>query len=158
MANTSLTRQGTRVTDKYIRQQLTKSYANKHAGQTVFPCWFQGLNCEGGAVDNSHLVAKSDLKNLGLADLIWHPEMYENSCRVCHREHEQYKSGLWLFHRHTSIVLSVLHEYDLQGWKNRIYHDYQDRKQIERLIECLDDSGYTDPAAKRVIWKQFAKG
>ena len=107
MANTSLTRSGKRVTDKYIRQKLTESYAQKHAGQSVFNCWFQGNNCEGRAVDNSHIVAKSDLKTLGLADLIWHPEMYEDSCRVCHKEHERYKSGLWLFHRNTSVVLEV---------------------------------------------------
>lgn len=107
--NTFLTSDGEKVTQDQIKQRLTASYREKHAGNPEPAC--EGCG-QGKADDNSHIISQRRLKQIGKSELIWDPNAYCSYCRECHTIWESNKSGEWTKLNNAMYALEFLKEHD----------------------------------------------
>lgn len=108
---------GSRITEASIHQKYSVAIRMKHVGQS----WFTCQAClSAKAVDNSHIIAKSRLKQLHKTELIWHPNSFFDACRRCHGIWEDYKSGEWILFKNVEQCLKFLKEHDPEGYQKRI--------------------------------------
>lgn len=118
MANKFLCSDGTYVTQDQIRHKYAKSRSKKYAGITsIRMC--EACEVE-PSVDNDHTIAQARCKFIGKTELIWHPDNYPRSCRKCHHEWENFKSGEWVHHKNVVQRLEFLKEHDPEGYQIRI--------------------------------------
>lgn len=117
MANYSLCSDGTKVTDATSQARYTKALREKHQCNGRPTC--QG--CQNAhAEHNDHTIAKARCKVIHKTELIWDPENLADSCNVCHREWESFKSGNWILHKNAEQRLQYLKEHDPEGFQHRI--------------------------------------
>lgn len=104
---------GIRVTEDYINARLSQSYKEKHAGNPTPIC--EGCG-HGHADDNSHIISKARLKQLGKTELIWDKNAYCSYCRECHVIFESYKSGKYRKLNNIQYALDFLFQHDREMW------------------------------------------
>jgi hypothetical protein len=118
MANKYLCSDGTYVTQSQINNRYRWSKEKKYAGiTTTLLC--EGCQKETGN-DNDHTIAQARCKVIGKTELIWNPKCYVWSCRKCHHEWENFKSGEWVRHKNVEERLRFLKEHDPEGFNVRI--------------------------------------
>lgn len=117
MAIRTLCSDGTYVTEAAIKSRYSKALKEKHEGQTSFRC--EGCR-SAQAVHNDHTIAKARCKVIHKSELIWHKGNFVNSCEKCHREWENFKSGMWINHCNVESRLAFLKEHDPEGYTLRI--------------------------------------
>lgn len=93
------------------------------------------------AQDNSHVISQKRCKDLHRTELIWDPKNFVSSCRECHHEFENYKSGE--FHKHRNFVdaMSLMIDYDPESAIKRllvIKEKYPD-SDIEWLVKQANE-------------------
>lgn len=109
---------GTYVTDSVIRFRYLSSKKEKHAGTMCIPMC-EGCESERGN-DNDHTIAQARCKVLGKTELIWNQMCYVWSCRKCHHQWENFKSGEWVHHKNVEQRMAFLKEHDPEGYTKRI--------------------------------------
>lgn len=112
--NSFLCSNGERVTESQIKALLTLSYKEKHCGEPTPKC--EGCG-NGKADDNSHIIAKSRLKQLGKTELIWDQQAYCSYCRDCHVSWESWKSGEYRKLNNIEYVLEFLQQHDQEMYE-----------------------------------------
>lgn len=107
----------TRVSQATIDRRYAEARAKKYAGvTTTLPC----ESCGQPGNDNDHTIAQARCKVIGKTELIWNPDNFPWSCRVCHKQWENFKSGEWLLHGNCSERLLFLKEHDPEGFNIRV--------------------------------------
>jgi hypothetical protein len=108
---------GTFVTQSQIDRRYKQAREEKYAGVFgTLPC----EACGQPSHDNDHTIAQRRCKDIHKAELIWHPDNFPRSCRICHRQWESYQSGDWLEHRNAAERLAFLKEHDHEGYLIRV--------------------------------------
>lgn len=108
---------GEGVTQATIDRRYAKAREKKYAGITTrLPC----EACGEPGNDNDHTIAQARCKVIHKTELIWDPENFPWSCRKCHREWENFKSGDWVHHANSEQRLRYLKEHDPEGFRVRI--------------------------------------
>lgn len=109
---------GSRVTQGQIDTRYRLSREQKYSGITVT------LMCEccgkERGNDNDHTISQSRCKKIHKTELIWHQGNYVWSCRKCHQEWENFKSGKWIEHKNAEERLRFMKEHDPDGYNIRI--------------------------------------
>lgn len=108
---------GERISQATIDRRYSKALKEKHNGNPRPICG----GCGELATDNDHTVSKARCKQLHKAELIYDPDNFPSSCRVCHMKWENWKSGeYWdLINTHERMV--YLFEHDEESYKKRMY-------------------------------------
>lgn len=118
MANRYKCSDGTYVTQAQIDRKYAASRKKKYEGYTTT------LLCQGceqvNGNDNDHTIAQARCKVIGKTELIWNPDNYPWSCRHCHREWENFKSGEWINHKNVDERLAFMKAHDPEGFNVRI--------------------------------------
>lgn len=117
MANMYDCSDGSRVSQATIDRRYAEARKKKYAGT------FARLLCESCGEpgnDNDHTVAQARCKVIHKTELIWNPENFPWSCRKCHREWENFKSGNWTKHGNVEQRLRFLKTHDPEGFIIRI--------------------------------------
>lgn len=83
-------------TQAYINRKLTELYKRRAAGRFTAPLC-QGCG-KAKANDHDHTISQRKCKQSGHPEWIYDNSNVVDSCRECHREWEEYKSGKWLQH------------------------------------------------------------
>lgn len=109
---------GTLVSPSQINKRYFESRKKKYSGITFTPIC-EGCNKD-RSVDNDHTIAQARCKVIHKTELIWHPLNYVRSCRKCHMEWENFKSGEWIHHLNVRERLAFLKEHDPDGFNVRI--------------------------------------
>lgn len=100
-----------------IISNLSRAYRDKHENNPRPIC----AACQQAqATDNDHTIAQRRCKELHKTELIWNPINFEDSCRGCHMEWEQYKSGEFSKHKNFERRMEVLEMHDPEGYNKRI--------------------------------------
>ena len=107
--NSYLCSNGDRVTESQIQSLLSLSYKEKHFGEPTPVC--EGCG-HGKADDNSHIISKKRLKQLGKTELIWDQKSYCSYCRECHSTWESWKSSEYRKLHNIDYALDFLKSHD----------------------------------------------
>ena len=102
---------GSKVSQAYIDAQLTKVYSQGLKSSVCEGC--EATHAEG----HSHIVKQKTLKQLGLTELIWSPEMFTYECHGCN---SAWDSALPEIEDQKNIVkkMVILYQYDKAAfWK-----------------------------------------
>lgn len=144
MANTYECSDGTRITQATIDRRYSQSREEKYQGFSVT------LRCQCGEQgnDNDHTIAQRRCKDIRKTELIWNPDNYVWSCRKCHHEWENFKSGEWLRHSNSAERLAFMREHDFEGYMIRITLtqaalEQRMDEEIEILRQQKDDDSTT---------------
>lgn len=106
---------GTKVTQSQIDRRYSEALKIKHSGKNIALC--QG--CGDRAVHNDHTISRARCKHLHKTELIWDLGNFVNSCEKCHREWENWKSGMYLAHWNLGSRMMYLRVNDLESYKIR---------------------------------------
>jgi hypothetical protein len=109
---------GTWVTKQQIRNNYGKARKERYEGVLIAPMC-EGCGKEKGS-DNDHTIAQARCKVIHKTELIWHFGNFVWSCRTCHRQWENFKSGEWVHHNNVEQRLRFLKENDPEGYIIRI--------------------------------------
>lgn len=118
MGNLSQCSDGTYVTGSQINRNYVKSKKEKYSGISYTPMC-EACEIERGN-DNDHTIAQARCKIIHKTELIWHKGNYVWSCRKCHHQWENFKSGEWVHHKNVEQRLAFLKEHDPEGYTIRI--------------------------------------
>ena len=102
---------GSKVSQAYIDAQLTKVYSRGLKSSICQGC--EATHAEG----HSHIVKQKTLKQMGLTELIWSPEMFTYECHGCN---SAWDSALPEIEDQKNIVykMVILYNYDKAAfWK-----------------------------------------
>ncbi len=127
--NLSYCSNGERVSEATIQRRYSQSLKEKHEYQRTKICECCGKR---QAMHNDHTIAKARCKVIHKTELIWNPNNYVDSCEICHKEWESFKSGEWVFHLNSGERLRFLKEHDPEG--------YQVRTELTILILSTDET------------------
>jgi hypothetical protein len=100
-----------------IRVRYNKARQEKYEGYSSGVCECCGKE-QGN--DSDHTIAQARCKKLHKTQLIWHKGNFVWSCRKCHQEWENFKSGEWLKHKNVTERLAFLKEHDPEGFAVRV--------------------------------------
>lgn len=108
---------GAMVSQATIKRNLSESYREKYwnISSAVCECCQSEMS-----VDSDHTIAQARCKEIHKTELIWNPGNYVRSCRVCHKQWENFKSGDWLLHKNVIERLAFMQEYDPEGYTIRV--------------------------------------
>lgn len=70
--------------------------------------------------ENDHTIAQARCKKIKKTELIWFIPNFVWSCRKCHKEWENFKSGEWLNHLNCTERLAFMKEHDPEGYRIRV--------------------------------------
>jgi len=104
------------ISQQQINDRLKKAYQAKAQNATMI-CAGCGQSL---ADDNDHTISQKRCKQLHKTELIYDPENFEHSCRQCHVEWEQYKSGYFEEHNNAVKRMKYLKEHDTESFNKRI--------------------------------------
>lgn len=100
-----------------INRRLSDAYKRKHVGNPNPIC--EGCG-QAYADDNDHTISQRRCKEIGLPELIWNSQNIVSSCRQCHQEWENYKSGKWLDHINAPERMAFIKRYDMETYNKRL--------------------------------------
>lgn len=108
---------GTTVNQGQINSRLQKNYKFHDSCSTVKVC-----ECcqKARAVDHDHTIAQSRCKVIHKTELIWTRDNWVYSCRKCHEEWENFKSGAYLNHLNASMRMFYVKGHDNDLYLKRI--------------------------------------
>ena len=105
---------GTELSQIQINRKLSNAYKS-----TPFSPVCQCCGSE-PATEHDHTIAKARCKVLYKTELIWDSRNWSDSCRTCHMQFEQYKSGEFAQHLNIIERMVFLREHDFEGFKKRL--------------------------------------
>jgi hypothetical protein len=123
---------GSHVSQATIRVRYQQSRQEKYSGFTMLLC--ECCN-ETPGNDSDHTIAQARCKQIHKTELIWHKGNYVWSCRNCHQEYENFKSGDWMYHRNTIERLLFLKEHDFEGFAVRMRFTPHAIEKFKGLLE-----------------------
>jgi hypothetical protein len=122
---------GSTVTQSVIQVRYERSREVKYF---YTPTYCECCEQERGT-DSDHTIAQARCKVIHKTELIWHTGNYEWSCRVCHKQWENFKSGEWVLHKNVVKRLTFLKEHDPEGFRIRIELTVGElAKDLEKLL------------------------